>query len=374
MAKINAFVTPGDVKISCHDPRHHMEFLLLSNSLNGWKGHVHDRSWWLVQENQCLDIFKCHGYDLQSGVWFCLISIQRHGWTGVANATLMLAEAFSRKQHQCWPPIAANDLRQQIIEWYATHVATSIYGLSRGSAETGMLTQLEYAVSMMLGQAQSLQSRSQTTLRNLLDYLRSCHQSLQKRTLTEKPSLVADAPPNISSDRPSLSGQALSPPSLPRPWKAWLTGGVVGVALAIGTVNITQWVELPSTIIRLNTFWPGNPLFARWQAQLAEQTSSLPEINSWSMVNNQLNDLEQRLLDAEQKRKSYLTISELKTAIYQMHQTLMQGGQPVLTQLDDVQKKFDNHQQVSDEEINVISRHLEALNSRLIELKNAQQK
>lgn len=373
MKKINPSVTPADVKISCHDPRHHQEFLLLSNSVYGWKGHVHDRSWWLTQENQCLEIFERHGYDLQSGVWFCLISCQRHGWAGMANATLLLAEAFGRKQRQCWPPLAATDLRQQIIEWYATHAATSVYGLPLNSAEIETLTQLEAAVSMMLVHALNLQSRSQAALRNLLDYLQSSRQSLQKRALTVKPAVPVPAPlPFVSAAQP-LPVQPLStltqlPP--PRPWKAWITGVMAGIALTLCAVSAAHWLVQPSTALRLNAFWPDNPLSARWQNRFAEQNASLPKINSWALVNKQLNELEQRLLDAEQKRKSYMTISELKTAIYQMRQTLQQGGEPVLAQLDDVQKKLDNKQPVSNAEISAISQRLEALNSRLTQLTN----
>lgn len=368
MTKINPSVTPADVKISCHDPRHHQEFLLLSNNVNGWKGHIHDRSWWLTQENQCLAIFQRHGYDLQSGVWFCLISCQRHGWAGMANATLLLAEAFGRKQRQCWPPLAATDLRQQIIEWYSTHAATSVYGLPLNSAEIETLTQLEGAVSMMLEHALSLQSRSQAALRNLFDYLQSSRQSLQKRALAAKPVIAPPAPsPFVPAQQP-LPMLTLLPP--PRPWKTWLTGGVAGIALTLCAVSVRSWLEQPATAVRLNALWPGNPVSARWQAHLAEQAANLPTINSWAMVNNQLNGLEQRLLDAEQKRKSYMTISELKTAIYQMRQTLQQGGEPVLAQLDDVQRKLDNHQPVSDAEINAISQQLEALNSRLLQLTN----
>ncbi|QLK63711.1 hypothetical protein GE278_23360 (plasmid) [Enterobacteriaceae bacterium Kacie_13] len=370
MKKSNPSVTPADVKISCHDPRHHQEFLLLSNNVNGWKGHLHDRSWWLTQENQCLEIFQRHGYDLQSGVWFCLISCQRHGWAGMANATLLLAEAFGRKQRQCWPPLAATDLRQQIIEWYSTHAATSVYGLPLNSAEIDTLTQLEGAVSMMLEHALSLQSRSQAALRNLLDYLQSSRQSLQKRALTVKPSVPVPAPlPFVSAPQP-LPALTLLPP--PRPWRAWITGSMAGIALTLCGVSVTHWLEQPSTAVRLNALWPGNPISVRWQSRFAEQNASLPKINSWALVNKQLNDLEERLLDAEQKRKSYMTISELKTAIYRMRQTLQQGGQPVLAQLDDLQRKLDNKQPVSDAEINAISLRLEALNSRLTQLTNGQ--
>jgi len=89
-------------------------------------------------------------------------------------------------------------------------------------------------------------------------------------------------------------------------------------------------------------------------------------------VNNQLNSVELRLLEAEQKRKPYMTISELKTAIYQMRQTLQQGGEPVQAQLDDLQRKLDKQQPVSNAEIKQIAEHLEALNSRLILLTNKQ--
>ncbi|TPG64293.1 VasL domain-containing protein [Ewingella americana] len=366
MANNSYSVKPGEVKINCHDPRHHNEFLLLSNSVNNWKGHVHDRSWWLTQENQCLEIFQRHGYDLQSGVWFCLISCQRHGWAGMANATLLLAEGFSKKQRQCWPPIAATNLRQQIIEWYCTHAATCIYGLPLTSIEVKTLEQLEGAVSLMLQQALSLQSRSQAALRNLLDYLQSCRQSLQKRALVAKLEIQESPRPPVTP-APILVPEQ-TPLPVQRPWKALLTGGAIGIALTLGIVSASNWLEQPSAAISLYKLWPGNPVSARWQKHLAEQIASLPNTNSWALVNKQLNDLEQRLLDAEQKRKPYMTISELKTAIYQMRQTLQQGGEPALAQLDALQSKLDSQQPVSNAEINAVSQHLEALNSRLIQI------
>lgn len=367
MTRPNSFVKPDEVKINCHDPRHHHEFLLLSNSVNTWKNHVHDRSWWLTQENQCLDVFRRHGYDLQSGVWFCLISCQRHGWAGMANATLLLAEGFGKKQRQCWPPVAANDLRKQIIEWYTTHAASCVYGLPLTSAAPGMLLQLESAASMMLEHAQSLQSRSQVALRNLLDYLQSCRQSLEKQAMMAK-SATANAPAVFveTASIPATTAAVVVP--APRPWKACFSGGIIGIAVTMCVMCGVNWLEQPSTAARLNTFWPDNPVSVRWQNRLAEQSASLPAINGWARVNVQLDALEQRLLEAEQKRKPYMTISELKTAIYQMRQTLQQGGEPVISQLDNLQRRIDNHQPVSQAEINAISQRLEALKSRLIQL------
>ncbi|SUY92697.1 Uncharacterized protein conserved in bacteria [Buttiauxella agrestis] len=367
MTKINYAVKPGELKINCHDPRYRNEFLLLSNNVHSWKNHVHDRSWWLTQEKQCLELFQRFGYDLQSGVWFCLISCQRHGWAGIANSTLLLADAFNKQQRQCWPPIAAIDLRQQIIEWYCTHAAPCIYGLPLQYAETTILQQLEGAVSMLLtAQVMIPQSRSQVSLRSLLDYLQASRQSLQKRVLVPKATVI-NAPPITEA----LQSVSVEPP-LPgkRPLKALLLGGITGIAFTLTVVSAVHWLEKPSVAISLNKIWPGNFISKSRLNALAEQTASLPTINSWALVNSQLNNLEQRLLEAEQKRKPYMTISELKTEIYKMRQTLQQGGAPVQAQLDDLQVKLNNQQPVSPGEINAISQHLTALNSRLIQLTN----
>lgn len=369
MTNDNASLRPGEIKISSLDPRHHTEFLLLSNSVNTWKTHVHDRSWWLTQENHCLEIFKRYGYDLQSGVWYCLISCQRHGWAGIASATLLLAEGFSKKQRQCWPPIAASNLRQQIIEWYCSQAATCIYGLPLTSAELDTLLQLESAVSLLLEQAVSLQSRNQGSLHNLLDYLRSSRQSLQKRAQLLMTTLPEPPPIIPVSFTPTQTTTPLRLQLAPQhPWKALIGGGIVGIAVTLCALQIVHWLGQPSTVSAFNQLWPDNFYSLSWQKSVAENAATLPTINSWALLNKQLDNLEQRLLDAEQKRKPYITISELKTAIYQMQQTLQQGGEPVLSQLDDLQNKVDKQQPVTSEEIEAIRQHIEALNSRLNQL------
>lgn len=352
---------PGDLKINSHDPRPYGEFLLLSYNINNWKSHSRDGSWWLTQENLCMDIFQRYGYDLQSGVWFSLISCHRHGWSGVANATLLLAEGFSKKQRQCWPPVAASDLRQSILEWYCAHTATCIYGLPLTNAVVEVLNQLEGAISILLEYAQELHSRSQTALGNLLDYLHSNKRTVQKREILNTVKV---------SDLSVIKVPPVPPIKLrpPCPWKPFIGGSLVGASLVFGIINLAGWLNNPSTAINLGLLWPQNPYSQYWEKKLIEKTSILPSTNSWMLINRQLDSLEQRLLDAEQKRKSYITISELKTSIYQMQETLRKGGEPVQAQLYELQQKISSHQTVSDSEINVITEHLDALNSRLIQL------
>lgn len=370
MTKTNFSSASANLKINCHDPRHYQEFLLLSSSINSWKEHVSDRSWWLIQEKHCLKIFQRYGYDLQTGVWFCLINIHRHGWAGMTNGTLLLAEAFGRKQRQCWPPLAANDLRRQIIEWYSNHVANIVYGLQLHSAESNMLVQLQGAVSVILEHASALNSRSQVPLQNLVDYLHSGRLSLQKKMRTVKLSDTAHLPAKEELTLQTTMELALCPPSTS--WKAWLSGSVAGMVLALTVVGTIYWLTQPSTAIWLNSIWPGNPISLHWQQRFAEKAANLPTINSWQEMHTQLNNLEQRLIDSEKKRIPYLTISELKTAVYQLRLTLQQGGEPVLVQLAHLQSKIDNQQSISKAEFDVVSHQLEALQSQLLYL-NSQQ-
>ncbi|EMV8789781.1 type VI secretion system ImpA family N-terminal domain-containing protein [Escherichia coli] len=370
MKKNNFSQEINGLKINCHDPRHHQEFLVLSNIINNWKEQVSDRSWWLTQEKKCLEIFQRHGYDLQSGVWFCLISIHRHGWAGMTNATLLLAEALSRKQRQCWPPFAAIDLRRQIIEWYSTHVASIVYGLHLNSAESNMLVQLHSAVSVMLEHASALNSRSKVTLQNLVNYIHSSRLSLQKKTVSDKQ--LDPVPRPVKGELITQAPVELVLRPSPVPWKTRLAGSVIGIVLTLTVVGAIHWLTHPSMAILLNSIWPANPISIHWQKRLTETAASLPTINSWQEMNDQLNNLEQRLLDAEQKRIPYLTISELKTAIYKLRLTLRKGGEPALVQLGNLQNKIDTQQSISDAEFDDISRHLEALQSRLLYLKSQQ--
>lgn len=350
-----------DVKINSHDPRPHGEFLLLSYNIKNWKNHSRDGSWWLAQETLSLDIFQRYGYDLQSGVWFSLISCHRHGWSGVASASLLLAEGFSKNQRQCWPPTAARDLRLGILEWYSMHTATSIYGLPLTSAVVETLTQLESAISLLFEHAQLLQSRCQTDLKNLLDYLQSNKRTLQKREILSKVEFF-ELP--IIQSSPSLPIKLRHP----YPWGNYFLGGLVGVVFTVLVIYLAFWLYKPSTAISLGKLWPDNRYSLYWERKLTEKTSSLPSTDSWVLINRQLDSLEQRLIDAEQKRKPYITISELKTYIYHMRVTLRDGGEPVQAQLFELQNKINSNQVISDAEINEVAAHLDALNSRLIQL------
>ncbi|MFP2505025.1 VasL domain-containing protein [Buttiauxella gaviniae] len=81
--------------------------------------------------------------------------------------------------------------------------------------------------------------------------------------------------------------------------------------------------------VRLAESAPGNPASASWEKMLQQNTLSPSRAEGWFEVQRRLDQLEQRLLASEKKQRSHITISELKTEIYEMKQALKNMPIPV---------------------------------------------
>lgn len=351
------------LKINCHDPRGHQAFLQFSNDMHHWQTYANNSGWWLEREKQCLGLFQQYGYDLQSGVWYCLIACQRNGWKGIANASLLLANGFAKQQPPCWPPIAAMDLRRQILEGYCIHLQPLIFALPMPVDNTLILQQLFNAMTLLQGHAAALQSTKLAAFQQMSAWLSTHIKAIEQQALSP-----------AHTSRPSTDASALLfslplPPARTR-WRVKGLWGMAGALMALSIVGIIQGIHDPVALNFSNRIWPGNPLFAHWKQNLLEESNMFPANKTYERLNQQLNTLEQRLLDAEQKRKPYLTISELKTNVYQMQQTLDGQKKIFEFQLNDVQTLRDRHQPLPSEVLMSLSLKREALNSRFLYLTN----
>jgi type VI secretion system protein VasL len=351
-------LNPQKLKINSHDPRCHQLFLLLSSDMNNWKAHINDHGWWQEREKQCFGLFHQYGYDLQCGVWYCLISCQRNGWQGLASASLMLANGFAKQQKPCWPPLAAQDIRRQILDWYCIHLLPLIYSLPLTAAGTEhYLRQLLAATELLQTHARTLNSTQSNVLQQLSVWLDS------------NINVVRQLMPPPETVRVVASPQILPSPLQPEKkvgQKVKYLWGIAGAAIGIVSAIIITNINKPEFINYSNRIWPGNTLYAHWRQQLEEKSVTQTPDTSYFQLNQQLDILEQRLIDAEQKRKSYVTISELKTVIYQMRNILRQQETTVEYQLNQLQ--FLRRQQHKIPPVILSSLHLklEALNSRYL--------
>lgn len=348
------------LKINSHDPRGHQAFLQFCNDMHTWQMHANEKSWWLAREKQCFGLFQQYGYDLQSGVWYCLIACQCNGWKGITRASLLLANGFAKQHPPCWPPLAAMEMRRQILDGYCIHLQPLIFALPTLGDKTFTQQELLNAITLLQGHAAALQSTQFAAFQQISAWLSENIEAVERRELSpgrlSAPS--ADTIPLLFSLSPALSARTI--------WQNKWVWGIAGALITLIIMGTIQGINNPDALLFSNRIWPGNPLVTHWQKHLREESNAFPVDKTYEQLSQQLNTLEQQLLDAEQKRKPYLTISELKTDIYKMQQTLGSQQKSFELQLNEVQELRKNHQPISPVMLMSLSLKHDALNSRYL--------
>lgn len=212
------------------------------------------------------------------------------------------------------------------------------------SVSIPILTQLASAARLLEKQAATLQSQQQYVFRQLSAWLSTQINALEQPAIT----------PTIPAVRQTLP----VPPAPPVPdtilvalggWSARILWSTLGATLALSLMALGGNTDESRMLRVSNHLWPGNPWVEMRLKQLKKAGAETPVNTSTQQLNLQLKAVEKRLLDAEQKRKPYMTISELKTSVYQMQDTLRQQTLTVDNQLDRLQLQQENHEPVSEE-------------------------
>lgn len=412
---MKAMVNLKALKINGYDPQLSKAFLLLSSELSSLNGTLPTTTNWHMLEDKSCQLFRDYGYDLQNGVWFCLISMRLNGWAGLAQSLELLSAAFTHNNLRCWPPVAAAQQRQQLIDWFCANVATQIYTLEYGPQNNAEMRQVERCIGLLCEYAKGQSSRCHDSLKNLHYFLqvrcRSVPHLAQKKAAHLPPQFVEvkDKPAMVKSKlQPEVT--SLSETTLPlsqpmpasRPWLWALSGLAAGIVLCVTvavsgyylqqpalsetlTAPIAQfqhgekgleraWRDASASDIQqqkqailqqaapvldwlsnqptdalfrqgerlsraLDASFPDNDVSARWLRSLQEKAGSIPVLDGYITVAKHLDELETRLLNAERNKSKYMTVSELKTMVYQLRQDLRSTGVPAETLLWEIQQQ-----------------------------------
>lgn len=314
------------IKFNSFDPRYQQHFRSLTENISEWRCHYADRAWWVEQELHCLTHFRKQGYDLHTGLYYCLINGHLYGWTGLASASLLLADAFHQREPGCWPPLAAKNHRKEIIEWYCQEVIDSCYGLSCSLIAISDYEKLTHALKRISVQAEALECRAINRITSLTTLLSVVYQtSLHREKLGIKTS------PLISSQKDAplilLSGEIANREYLR--WRKDVYCAAAGFFLALCLTLGANSLSNPQIALAAHHYLPGNPLSVYWLKKIKSHYPELPPANVRSKMKDLLIKLEYDLVEAEQRRRPYLTISELKTSVYHLQQLLNQMDEPV---------------------------------------------
>ncbi|WP_447840899.1 VasL domain-containing protein [Enterobacter bugandensis] len=425
------------LKINGHDPRFSKAFLLLSSELSHLSGTLPIATDWLMLEDKCFQLFREYGYDLQSGVWFCLISMRLNGWAGLAQSLELLSTAFFHYNQRCWPPLAAVQQRQQLLDWFCANVTTQIYTLEYGPQNNDEMRQVERGIGLLRESAKNQSPRSYDSLKNLHYFLQVRCRSVPYPAQKVVPPQVVTHPerlkdkPEVVKAKPEAATQPtiilpLPPPesAASRPWLWALSGLAAGVTLCVAAAGgwyflqqpplsekltaplaqlqhsdkqleeawrsaaaqdiqqqkkailqkvnpIFNWLSEQPTqaLIRhgerlshyLEASFPNNDVSRRWHRSMQEKLGGIPALDGYINAGKHLDKLEARLLNAERNKSNYITVSELKTMIYQLRQDLQSNGIPAETLLWEIKQQQERGEKINPALLKQTEQRIDAL-------------
>ncbi len=134
----------------------------------------------------------------------------------------------------------------------------------------------------------------------------------------------------VLSDIDSIEKQIDSPALLLSPLNHQEIEWVKTKLLLLNNKHPTWLLQQGNRIAtRLQDIQPDNSATLAWQQTLKAGSGDLSRAQGWFDVQQRLNLLEQRLLESEKTQRNHITISELKTDVYEMKQALKNMDVPV---------------------------------------------
>lgn len=375
------------LKINGGDPRRSRAFLTLSQVMNFPDRLAAPGLDWQRLEKDYHHHYRGYGYDLQSGCWFCLIGLQRYGWQGLAQALSLLTSVWNGQG--CWPGEADEAMRRYLLEWFNSNVVTRLYTLKNDAGQSEV-QQVARAIACLQAEAEKTGARCRHSFKNARYFL-------QVRSQPESSSaLCYPVRETVAVEEPPIAASEASPQPAPfngRFALVWFGAGVLATLLGAGCINLATSPTLSERLLnplaafmhyestarklwheasekrlaaektallqeadallhwiasrpenellrqgealaqRLAQRWPDNEASGRWRHLLQTKADTLTT-DSYGKTLARLDDFDALLRATEQKKGSYLTVSELKSIAWQLRRELERGGPPAAQLLD----------------------------------------
>ncbi len=364
-----------DLTVNTTDPKNNKEFLWLSYSINNLSSVKYEKSYWMTLEKRCLSLFSENGYDLQTGVWFCLISSHLHSWEGLAIASWKFADSFV-KQKKCWPPSTATQMRANILVWYIKNVIPVIQTLPDDEKTHSSLTLLEDALTLLMELEYNLLSGKFFIISDMLTELRRQNGDDTEISDSEQ---HASAPPDTENIKPVSRVLSSDVKSNDIPVQknnvsikdCEKTLRYYNVIYFISGVLLTVFLSYscrPETALKLKRAMPDGFL-----TEMLMNYSGCSEItpdstDSWTQLSKKIDDFTETLKTIE-NNGDYITISRLKTIAYDMKSTFLENDTPVNVRISKLYNNMSMGKEDINRELEIIQRNINKFNCEISELK-----
>ncbi len=340
------------------DPRTLADFMALRAEMNKLSHPARPDINWPYAEQLARGLLEHHGADLQTVAWYTLARARLGGVAGINEGLTLMESLLVRQGKNLWPQ--ALPARTEIFRTLSKRLRQVIRTLNLTPEDVDSLEQAERSLQSFDAVLQRLEIAPENQLSDLRALLHST--ATRFESLDPAPALPT-APPVAAS----------TPAAAPR-WKPFIAGMVTMLAvtgIAVGgwlalrqsdlpPISVTQNagpipglpattppgpVDLPQTQRQLGELarlapdwavsygdqlvhqalirWPdqAQPLAQQWRQQLSAGALPAENLTGWSEGMQQLQRLADQLNALDEQKGKYLTVSELKTAVFAITQS-----------------------------------------------------
>ena len=432
------------------DPRVWTEYTQLRDELSKLTHPARPDVDWRKVEQLCVTLFRHHGTDLQTAVWFCCARLERAGLAGLSEGLDVVDSLVAHQWTMMWPPELP--FRKAILVWLSDHLMLSLRCFTLSYQDLPAVYRLEQQLRHLCDLLQRLDLRQVSKLDALLHWMhaavvrlegaKEAHLPAQAETLSRHTvSLVPDSASYAydSSDPVVLvvrddGTPRITPTSiLKRHHRGIWAGFAVGVVATMLVMSLITWgwqhwrdnqperlinaslSPLPmvlsvseqdaliegdaatlqaqgrtitqrarhqleavaqfspvwaqdygfALVAQTQRLWPYQSetvqLAKQWQQQVEANATPEARLLGWHLAMAQLQWLTDKLNSTDRQRGKYLTVSELKSSVFTITQTLSQN-MPVEEQLRQLaQQKNDSSRSATKQQA---KQHLQQLINR----------
>ncbi|MGV3345442.1 VasL domain-containing protein [Enterobacteriaceae bacterium LUAb1] len=341
-----------------HDLRTQAEFIALRNEMAKLTHPARPDVDWVRAEKLALTVFQQHGVELQSVSWYTLIRSHRNGLAGMQEGLELLAALLNHQWPLLWPQ--QTHARLTLLSHLGNQLQQRLRSESLQYSDLTILYGLEKTLQSMITVLEKLELRHLSQLDGLATQVASAARRLEQlqddivipaKEMTGHDNFSTDSARALSAMTPvppvttSPAGEplvwvmreTLSPPAPPPPghWQR-VRGFVAGMltALVLGGAALIAWQHFtaPPPVSRTQQLaalaWQLRPEGARlplpenWRQAMAADAFPQAQLTEWQLAQQRLQILADRLNALDGKRSGYLTVSELKSAVFGIQQPL----------------------------------------------------
>ncbi|WP_448512551.1 type VI secretion system ImpA family N-terminal domain-containing protein, partial [Photorhabdus laumondii] len=215
---------------------------------------------WPLIESLALTLFRTHGVDLQSAIYYTLARMQLSGLAGFTEGCELLAGVMVSQWDELWPPQPA--VRADLLDWFNTRCGHALRQHDYTARDLRMIYRAERALQLIVDRLQQSELKRLPKVDNLLWFFQNTAKKLEQPRILPNPAAkpvqmpplvylaetTAPAPSepdpgdDAEYDRRQPKVQVRFPAPPPRPMSA-LQG--FGLGLLLGAFVLTgSWLGL----------------------------------------------------------------------------------------------------------------------------------